>query len=234
MRRSISQCVCFAAILVAGCEWPGKPKPVENGGLPTKMVDFEGLFETNCRGCHGGNGEGGPAPPLNDAIFLEIVPEEELVSVVTNGRPGTPMPPFVIPKGGRLEEFQVKILAKGMKEHWGRPVELKDIPPYTMVPGGDPQRGSKVFATACSSCHGSDGQEGATPSDAGPIHDQSFLALTSSQLIRRLVITGRPDLGMPNFSQNKSRPPDFKPLSAQEVTDLTAYVNSWRKTASNR
>jgi mono/diheme cytochrome c family protein len=230
MSHPFRQCVCLGALLIAGCQWPGQPRPVENGGLPTTLHDFALLFEDNCRGCHGDNGKGGPAPPLNDAIFLHIIPEEAIVQAITSGRPGTPMPAFSLEKAGRLEAFQISILAKGMKEHWGRPVDVNNIPPYAMQPGGDPKRGAAVFAKACSGCHGHDG-EGGKHGDmvVGANHDQSFLALTTNQMIRRIIITGRPDLGMPNFAEKTNRPADFQPLTAQEVTDLTAHVNSWRK-----
>ena len=37
-------------------------------------ASFETLFKQNCSGCHGREGKLGPAPPLNDSLFLAIVP----------------------------------------------------------------------------------------------------------------------------------------------------------------
>ena len=55
---------------------------------------------------------------------------------------------------------------------------------------------------------------------AGAIHDPDLLSLASDQFLRRLVITGRPDLGMPDFAGASGREPDFQPLSSQEIADL--------------
>ena len=62
----------------------------------------------------------------------------------------------------------------------------------------------QVFARACASCHGEQGQGGIYDGDrrkpAGAINVPEFLALLSDQALRRLIITGRPDLGMPDCS----------------------------------
>jgi len=61
------------------------------------------------------------------------------------------------------------------------------------------------------------------------IHEPAFLALTSNQVLRRYVITGRPDLGMPNYAQARPGSPNFRPLTDQEVADLVALLASWRR-----
>jgi cytochrome c oxidase cbb3-type subunit 3/ubiquinol-cytochrome c reductase cytochrome c subunit len=66
----------------------------------------------------------------------------------------------------------------------------------------------------------------------GAINDPDFLALISDQALRRLVITGRPDLGMPDYADPKGRPEGFKPLTSQEVTDVVALLAYWRKGGS--
>ena len=68
----------------------------------------------------------------------------------------------------------------------------------------------------------------------GAINDSAYLTLSSDQVIRRYIITGRPDLGMPNFAGKTGRPPDFKPLSAQNVADLTSLLVSWRKPVAQK
>ena len=80
--------------LAAGCEPPGKPNPANKPIMPDQILDFDQLFAANCAGCHGATGELGPAPPLNDPLFVAIVPDEELLHVIRDGRAGTPMPPF--------------------------------------------------------------------------------------------------------------------------------------------
>ena len=52
----------------------------------------------------------------------------------------------------------------------------------------------------------------------------AFLALISDQASRRIIITGRPDLGMPNYAETDGRPEDFQPLTSAEIDDLVALL----------
>lgn len=228
MTRALS--AAMLALAAAGCTPPGKPKPVPDDGLPVKDLEFSSLYSKYCVGCHGADGARGPAPPLNDPLFLHIVPDKALREVIANGRPGTPMPPFDQARGGLLIEKQIEVLASGMKAAWGKGAVPPNPPPYALAAGGDASRGAALFATACSGCHGSRGEGGTYNGRAvGSINDPAFLALSSDQLLRRLVITGRPDLDMPNYADRAGRPPSYKPLSAGDADDLTAYLISWRK-----
>jgi len=74
--------------------------------------------------------------------------------------------------------------------------------------------------------HGQGGRHGA-------INDPNFLALISDQALRRIVITGRPDLGMPNYAGTKGRPENFQPLTAENVADVVALLASWRTESIN-
>ena len=66
-----------------------------------------------------------------------------------------------------------------------------------------------MWATACAGCHGQNG-EGADI--GGAIHDPAFLALSSDQVLRRYIITGRNDLSehMPNFADTDGRDENFQ------------------------
>jgi hypothetical protein len=63
----------------------------------------------------------------------------------------------------------------------------------------------------------------------GALNDPAFLALISDQALRRLIITGRPDLGMPPFNGKAGRPPDFRALRSSDIDDLVALLRSWRQ-----
>jgi mono/diheme cytochrome c family protein/uncharacterized membrane protein YagU involved in acid resistance len=218
--------------LATGCgAAPGKPKPA-GPDRPGEVKDFATLFGTHCAGCHGADGTLGPGPPLNDPLFLRIVPDAELLKVITGGRPGTPMPPFDRARGGPLTTEQVKILAEGLKARWAKPGGPADVPGYAVEPGGDAARGQELFSRACAGCHGDRGLGGAFEGQpVGAINVPAYLALSSDQVLRRYVITGRPDLGMPDFAGKAGRPADFAPLTNQDVSDLTALLASWRKPA---
>jgi cytochrome c oxidase cbb3-type subunit III len=227
-------------IAAAGCDLPGKPRPDDQAVRPEQVRDFGKLYAQNCSGCHGADGRLGPAPPLNDPLFLAIVPDAELLRTITEGRAGTPMPPFDQARGGSLTAEQVRVLADGLKRHWHPAgVSPSTVPAYaTASPAADATslaRGQMVFARACADCHGDRGQGGKSKGRAvGAIHDAAFLALCSDQVLRRYAITGRPDLGMPGFSPSFGRPAGFQPLSEQDVADLSALLAAWRKAGAAR
>ena len=77
--------------------------------------------------------------------------------------------------------------------------------------------------------HGENGVGG----DSGSLNVPAFLALSSDESLRRYIITGRSDLGMPDFAGDEGRGNDFKPLTEQQVTDLVALLTNWRATPSS-
>lgn len=219
------------AALAAGCDLPGKPDPADRPVPADQVKDFGSLYATRCAGCHGADGRLGPAPPLNDALFLAIVPDVELLRVIREGRvvsPGqrTPMPAFATGHGGPLTEEQIQVLAEGLKQRWGG-APPKEVPPPYLAPreAGDKERGARVFALACVGCHGDQGQGG---DEAGAINDRAFLALISDQALRRIIITGRRDLGMPDYADPNWRSPKFEPLTSGDINDLVALLAYWR------
>jgi mono/diheme cytochrome c family protein len=231
---------------MGGCDLPGKPKPADQYVPPQKEMTFSVLFQENCIGCHGANGKLGPAPPLNDGLFLALMPDTELQRVISEGRAGTLMPAFVATQGGHLTDAQIKALALGIRQEWG-PTESAPVgaPPYLAMQAktdgaarGNKDNGLKVFTRACAGCHGDHGQGGRYGGEAdgkpvGSINDPSFLALISDQALRRFVITGRSDLGMPDYAATKGRPEDFQPLTSENVTDVVALLASWRTETIN-
>lgn len=214
------------SLLAAGCDLPGKPNPAERPVPANEVLDFATLYAENCAGCHGKDGTWGPAPPLNDPVFLHIVSDEVLRRVVAQGRSGTLMPAFAEERGGTLTMAQVQAVADGLKKQW-QPKEKPKVepPPYESSAEGDAKRGAKVFARACAMCHG---EQGEGPAPEMRINDPVFLGLISDQALRRLAITGRPDVGMPDFAGKRGGDEAFKPLSAEEVNDLVAYLATWR------
>jgi cytochrome c oxidase cbb3-type subunit 3 len=130
---------------------------------------------------------------------------------------------------------QLKVVpdTRGTAPRWGVPRPApQGAPPY-LGPKDKTARTSAeyeeirktVFGRACAGCHGDHGQGGM---DAGRIHSPTFLGLISDQALRRYVITGRPDFGMPSYAGKEDRPEDFKPLTPAQVDDLAALLASWR------
>jgi cytochrome c oxidase cbb3-type subunit III len=224
-----------------GCEFSGQRGAAERSEAGAGARSFDVLYRQNCAGCHGASGKLGPAPPLADKLFLALISEQELRSVISAGRPGTLMPAFASDQGGRLSADEVAILVQGIKSRWGGPSEpvARGAPPYRLEgAAASKESGLKVFARACASCHGESGQGGTYAGESGgnpvgAVNVPEFLALLSDQALRRLIITGRADLGMPGWSDGQGRPAGYKPLSSHEVTELVALLASWRKGAES-
>jgi cytochrome c oxidase cbb3-type subunit III len=226
---------CLLLLFIApGCDFPGKPRLADKPVAADKVVDFVALYRQNCAGCHGIDGKLGPAPPLNDPVFLAVVPDSALLGVISEGRTGTPMPAFATQRGGALTDAQVRALASGIKPRWGATDKSRELaPPYSVTTGsgtGDKGRGARVFARACAPCHGPLGEGGENGAGgAGAINDPAFLALISDQALRRYAITGRPDLGMPDYADKTGRTHDYQPMTSAEIVDLVALLASWRQ-----
>jgi mono/diheme cytochrome c family protein len=226
---------------LAGCDLPGRPRSEDRYIAPRNERAFAVLYQRNCAGCHGVDGTFGPAPPLNDKLFLALIPDSELRRVVAEGRPGTLMPAFAEEKGGQLTSEQVEILTSGIKTRWSAKEPPPSVAPAYLLSKDQAEsglaqskkEGLEVFARACASCHGDLGQ-GTTNGDnsVGAINDPNFLALTSDQALRRYVITGRPDLGMPNYADPKGRAEGFQPLTSRDVANVVALLAEWRPVPS--
>ena len=178
-------------------------------------------------------------------MFLSLIPDDALLSVIRDGRPGTPMPAFAVEQGGTLTAEQVQIIAKGVKtelpatesdEGQTTVAAASSTPPY-LLPSNSLQlqpstsaQASALFERACAECHGPNGAGGEPGyASGGAINDRAFLALISDQALRRIIITGRHDLGMPNFAQTDGRHDDFKPLTSEEIDELVALLAAWRR-----
>src|SRR5262249_51652372 len=117
-RVSLSPCLLVSlSLLTAGCDPPGKPNPADRPVPADQVADFTVLYKTHCAGCHGADGKLGPAPPLNDPLFLAIVPDEELRRVIRGGRAVTPqqkspMPAFALGEGRPLSPEQAEAWAR--------------------------------------------------------------------------------------------------------------------------
>ena len=210
--------------LLSACSTPnGQPQKGSEPVAPNQVVDFGTLYAENCAACHGAEGHGGASIALANPVYLAIVDENAVHSVVANGVRGTSMPAFAQSAGGLLTDEQVNVITSGMFSRWGRKglLDGANPPSYAAKATGDVARGEIAFGTYCASCHGPEGHGG---SKASAISNDSFLALVSNQGLRTIVITGSPELGAPDWRGNVSG----KPMSDQEITDVVAWLASRR------
>ena len=210
------------AVCVACSNSPGRPAPGSALVSPDQIADFSLLYSQNCAGCHGADGKGGAAIALADPVFLAVADDTVIRRTAASGVPGTPMPAFAQGGGGMLTDKQIDALVRGIRS-WAKLGALGDqIPPsYAAQAPGDPQRGADAYRTYCSSCHGVGGRGG---SKASSIVDGSYLALTSDQQLRTIVIAGRPELGAPDWRGDV----EGRPMSAQDISDVVAWLSSQR------
>ena len=201
---------------------PGQPGPRSEVLAPNRIMDFKILYAENCAACHGRGGKGGAAIALSNPVFLAIADDATIRHTAANGVAGTPMPAFAQSAGGMLTDAQIDVIASGIRS-WADPAVLHgDIPPpYTAAAPGDPHHGAEVYATFCSTCHGLDGRGG---SKASSIVNGSYLALTSNQNLRTVVIAGMPELGAPDWRGDVPG----RAMSSLEVSDVVAWLAAQR------
>lgn len=181
------------------------------------------LFQTNCAGCHGSNGNGGVGVPLTLPDFQYGVDDHFLKVTIRHGRPGRVMPAFT-----ELSDAEVDALVEHIRS-WapGKPI----IPANERIEG-DPVRGKALFAKHCAACHGAHGEGGkgtgvtfSRPRDlpiiAPALNNDGFLAAASDQLIKAAVMNGREGTPMPSFRKQG--------LSIQQIDDIVSYVRSFEQ-----
>ena len=220
-------------LVLGACDaLPGRPDPSQRPVLPSQVMASDVLYTQHCAGCHGTEGRLGAARPLNDPVYLALIPPDRLRNVIAEGVSGTSMPASGSAAGGDMTDAQIDALVKGMLARWGRPDSVKGVtlPPYEAEGPPSSERsaeGAAVYATACARCHGQDGKGGPK---AGSIVDPSFLALVSDQSLRTTVIVGRPDLAKPDWREDIPG----QPLTPQQISDLVAWLASQRRPVSGR
>jgi cytochrome c oxidase cbb3-type subunit 3 len=214
--------ISLVGVCVACSDSSGRPAHDSAVVPPDQIVDFSVLYSQNCAGCHGVEGSGGAAMSLANPVFLAIADDNVIRHTAANGVPGTPMPAFAQSAGGMLTDKQIDAIVSGIRS-WAKPGALANLtlPPYAATVPGDSQRGADSYRTYCSSCHGANGRGG---SKASSIVDGSYLALTSDQQLRTIVIAGRPELGAPDWRGDVQG----QPMSPQDISDVVAWLSSQR------
>jgi cytochrome c oxidase cbb3-type subunit 3/ubiquinol-cytochrome c reductase cytochrome c subunit len=213
---------------LAGCDSaPGKPKPggSEETIRPDQVTDFSTLYSQNCAACHGEHGKNGAAVSLANPLYLAFAGQQNLQRTTANGVPGTMMPGFAKSAGGMLTDQQITILSQGLIATWGNSASVSGspLPPYAASLSADAARGKKAFGAYCASCHGADGSGSSAKGGPGSIVDPAYLSLITDQGLRTIVVSGKPDQGMPGYRSHSGHV-----LTDQEITDTVAWLASHR------
>ena len=211
-------------------------------------------FSNYCAGCHGADGQSMSNANLSRGTFRRAVNDEELARIITNGLPGTAMPPAA------FQPVQVSQIVAFLREFPS--IRSRQTNP------GDAARGMQIFEgkSACLDCHRVNGRGsrlGPDLSDIGTLRrpaeiEQSLIDPGSVVLSQNRVITvstrdgktirGRllnqdtgsiqmlgPDekpvsiarLTVLSIADEKSTMPSYKDrLDARELADVVSYLVS--------
>jgi cytochrome c oxidase cbb3-type subunit III len=223
MRKSLAISASTLAILIAGCGVRHSVEPVPPL-RPQDVLDFATLYSQNCAACHGKNGNDGSAMNLANPQYQALVDAASLRKWISTGMPGTQMPAFAESSGGMLTDAQIGAIIAGMRKHWSQPNVFTGVepPPYAQEKAGDPQRGAQTYQQRCAICH---------KEERGQITDPVYLALTSNQALRSIIIAGNPEIGHPDWRHDSADGKAAAPLSAQDVDDIVTYLASLRNPA---
>jgi|SRR6185312_8121343 cytochrome c oxidase cbb3-type subunit 3 len=189
---------------------------------PEQVVDFKTLYNQNCRACHGENGQNGPSMDLGNPEFQALVDDNTLRDIISHGLIGTQMPAWAHQAGGMLTDQQINAIIAGMRKEWAKPNAFSGAtpPPLKQPDGGSAQHGQQVYQQRCAGCH--QGNERQQPNS--PV----YLSLVSDDVLRTIIIAGRPDIHQPDFQHDNANGAAGQPLSAQDVTDIVAYLHGLR------
>jgi cytochrome c oxidase cbb3-type subunit 3/ubiquinol-cytochrome c reductase cytochrome c subunit len=227
MRVGVFALALLCAPLINGCgRVPGKPEPGPEVPRPESVLSPHALYAQNCAGCHGAEGQHGPATPLASPVYQALVDDATLHRVISRGLPGSMMPAFAKSAGGELTDAQVDAIVNGIRANWkkGDVLKVANLPPYADDGKGDAKAGEQVYANNCANCHG---PAGGKIGEAGSVLNRDFLTLMAPQTFRTTVIVGRPDLGMPDWRDQTD-----SPMTAQQVSDVVAFLMAQKPNAS--
>ena len=139
MRRALVVVACLLATSL-GAQAIKPPRPLAS---PTAADLDRGhaLFDVQCARCHGIGGTGGMGPPLAGVKLRRARDEEGLITVISEGVPGTAMSGT-----WQLSERELAQVAAYV-------TSLGRVPAVALP--GDPLRGKAVYdgKGACASCH---------------------------------------------------------------------------------
>lgn len=170
------------------------------------------LYAENCAMCHGAEGEGVDAPPLNDKDLLADTPDRTLFSLINSGVPGTEMPAWNQVHGGPFTDEQVRQMVAFIRS-W----EADAPDRRAQALAGDPVEGLVIFNSACIVCHG---EEGRGSERAPALNDPARLAQLDDEWYADAIAQGRLARGMPTWGTV---------LSPQQIRDIVALLRAWAR-----
>jgi len=144
IRATMTMGRAFLALLVVASQ-VGALEAQERRYVAGEVEAGARLYQSNCIGCHGPEGDAVPSVNFGKGQFRRASTDEELVRIIVRGVPGTPMPPSSFSEG---QVATIVAYLRSMTASGSAPA-----PGGTSV--GDAARGRVLFEGKgqCTSCH---------------------------------------------------------------------------------
>jgi putative heme-binding domain-containing protein len=149
----------------------------EHGYTAAEIERGEQAYMANCSSCHGASGDGIPGVNLATGRYRRATTDDELIAIVSNGIPGTAMPPGNYPPTqARVMVGYLRSMASGTRAARGSGLE------------GNSGRGKSLFEGKgeCLNCHREKGKGGFL----GPDLSEIGKARSAAALERSLLEPG--------------------------------------------
>lgn len=186
-------------------------------------TDGPTLYGTFCAACHGPQGEGMrypgmPAfPAIGNQDFLAIASDRFLRETIRHGRPGRRMPAWGDSEGG-LRADEIDAVVAQVRSFSTVPAPT-DTEPARWV-HGDASQGKTLYADACASCHGKEGEGVEGPA----LHNAVLLRSATDTYLIETIRRGRRGTSMPAFA---SAGTTHATLSQPEIESIVAFLRTW-------
>ena len=193
--------------------------------LHPQPLTGEQVYHQYCMACHGEGSYGRWdktfrrfIPAIRGVSLQATADREYLKAQIVNGRPGTQMPAWGKQAGGLLPE-EIDALLDYIQPPGANRLATMTLHMVVIPPRGNPERGSILFTSYCSGCHGMAGHSGIAPEIANPVFQQA----ASDAFIVTTIRNGRRGAAMPSFQPQIA---GARMLSDADLGDLLAFIRS--------
>jgi mono/diheme cytochrome c family protein len=193
--------------------------------LHPQPMTGEQVYHQYCMACHGEGSYGRWdktfrrfVPAIRGVSLQATADREYLKAQIINGRPGTQMPPWGKQAGGLLPG-EIDALLDYIQPPGTSRLSKITLHAASVPPRGGPKRGSALFTSYCSGCHGLAGHGGLAPEIANPV----FQRAASDEFIVTTIRNGRRGSAMPSFQPQIA---GARMLSDADLDDLLAFIRT--------
>jgi cytochrome c oxidase cbb3-type subunit 3 len=139
-KTMLAMALAFAAATAQAQEHSYAPSDIENG---------RGLYQANCLGCHGNNGDSVEGANLGSGRFRRASSDEDLIALIRTGIPGT----LMIPRP-QLSYGDLRALVAFLRTMQTNGIQSAGDSREVNI--GDASQGAQLFfgSAGCSTCHG--------------------------------------------------------------------------------